>query len=319
MTRVPNADVFAALLRDAALSDAEVSSRVDRACDADYWRSLTSDVSVLDSCAALDSQDSAEAAVQSAIASVRDDGVFQLPPVLADRSLRALNAAVDAVVRAGWPAVFAFVYDQPWLCARLPSLARVVTGALGVGYQQIPHVFTHVVQPRRGASGWPPHVDGYSKGRLSVWVPLTAATLDNGCMYVVPSSAVALEIAARPEWMCTLTGDEALALFHGSRAMPTPAGAPIGWRFDVVHWGGRVMTPGAERRAFSLEFIAAGQEPAGDEHPLVSPDGPLPSWPVRLRGVAAALDTYRKFDLPLLRFRRFATAVLDRVHPEDCQ
>jgi hypothetical protein len=317
MTRVPNADVFAALLRDAALSDAEVSARLDRACDPAYWRGLTSDVSLLDTAPTLDTEAVGDAAIQSAGATMRDEGVFHLPPVLAAGSLRRINAAIDAVVAEGWPPAFVFVYDQPWLCARIPQLLQVVTHAFGEGCLQIPNVWTHRVQPRRGAAGWAPHLDGPPAAqRITVWIALTAATLENGCMYVVPRSAVPPEVSARPVWLPNLTGREALKMLHGARAMPASAGEVLGWCFEILHWGSPMTADGAERRAFSLEFIAAGEEPVADERPLLDLTGPLPSFTARLRAIAAPFDNYSRMEFPLIRFARFATTLLERL---DCQ
>src|SRR5438128_298573 len=85
---------------------------------------------------------------------MREEGVSRLPPLLPAASLRAINGAVDAIVAAGWPAVCVFLYDQPWLCARLPRLQQLLERAVGEPCLQVPNVWTHVVRPVRGAAGW---------------------------------------------------------------------------------------------------------------------------------------------------------------------
>src|SRR5262249_58094823 len=110
-------------------------------------------------------------------------------PVLIDEAtLAALNGAVDAVRTAGWPPVFAFVYDEFWSLVRIPAITTLLSATLGRGFRQIPHVWVHVVPPIEGGRGWTPHVDGYQNDRISVWLALSDATVENECMHLVPKA-----------------------------------------------------------------------------------------------------------------------------------
>jgi len=239
--------------------------------------------------------------------------------VMSDASLVAINTAIDAIVAAGWPAVCVFLYDQPWLCARLPHLQQLLEKSVGEPCLQVPNVWTHVVRPVRGAAGWFPHVDALTPRRVTVWLALTRATLSNGCIYAVPKTALLPGVAARWEQidertlLPPLNAFETLTLMHGARAMPAEAGEALGWHSDVLHWGGQSLAHGPERRAFSLEFIAASQPNADRDAPGLPTSGELPSWTSRLRMVAGALNSYSRYELAVLRFRPFARQMLHRL------
>src|SRR5439155_11077396 len=127
-----------------------------------------------------------------------------------------------------------------WAVARVPSLVRLLSGALGEGYRQVSRVWLHHVPPRNAASGWPPHFDGYRRAnRLTVWVPLTDATLDNGCIYLIPRNLIPAGTAAAFAGAGGLGVPDVQALLQASRAVPTPVGTVVGWSFDVLHWGAR--------------------------------------------------------------------------------
>jgi hypothetical protein len=308
-SRVP-ADVFAQLLRDARLSDRELSERLALAGDPAYWRGLAPEANILAGEAARPEGSLDDAATDAAIEEMKREGLCHLPRAIAPPIVRTINAIIDAVLAAGWPGVFAFIYDELWWCARQPAVARLVTGALGAGARQIPHVYTHIVPAKPGASGWPPHVDGPAKGRMSIWAAFSDATLDNGCMHAVPSSAASPEIVER-FFEDKLTSREFKEMLHKTRAMPAVAGDVLGWTLEVIHWGGPVRRAAAvERRAVSFEFIAADQEPRDDERPLVALDGPLPSYENRLRAIAAGVLEYVRFERRLLRYDDLARQLL---------
>src|SRR5438046_922412 len=116
-------------------------------------------------------------------------GYVHLESLLHETRLAELAALVGSVHEAGWPAVWSFVYDELWSLAWEPPLRQVAETALGRGAFLIPHLAVHYVAAEGEARGWHAHVDGRGRrNRLTTWVPLTDATLSNGCMYVVPKS-----------------------------------------------------------------------------------------------------------------------------------
>src|SRR5207245_2078717 len=122
------------------------------------------------------------------------EGYFQAEPLFSVRVIQRLRNGIEVLRKEDWPPVFSFIYDEFWLATRGPSLAGLLSTALGPEHRQIPHLWTFYIPPTRGATGWLPHVDGWEKSdgsgdrsnRLTVWIPLSEATLENGCMYVIP-------------------------------------------------------------------------------------------------------------------------------------
>jgi hypothetical protein len=330
----PPPQVFRDLLERAKLSADEAAGRVQRALDPGYWQALlppapgppppgessppapgrSTGGERVGAAArpAYAPPGTGDAAIAAAVADFTSSGVYRLSRALDASMVQRLNAIVDAVLAAGWPAVFAFAYDELWECARIDPIRRLATGALGAGAKQIPHVWVHVLRPGGGAAGWSPHIDGPGNDRLTAWIALSPAGLDEGCMFAVPrDEAVARAVA---EWRerDALEKAHVKTLLQGARAMPAAAGDVLGWGFDIIHWGGVVAPGGAGRRSVSLEFIGPDAAPGPTDEPLVSLDAPLPPHRDRMRAIGAALLEYRKFEPLIVRFqdvaRRLAAA-----------
>ena len=296
------------LLGNTELSGAELAARLSRARDAEYWRQLAPELS-LDGTTPLPALAADEAALQAVALQFQHDRYCKTAPLLPPASLAILNRSIDIVMAAGWPAVFALVYDPLWACFRLPVLAALLTSHLGPGFVQIPHLWVHVVPAVTGASGWMPHADGFRPARVSVWLALTDATVDNGCLHIVPPDALP-EVFRTTNVDQTVTMAEAFRALQATRAMPIPAGAALAWEFDVFHWGGRAVDPREARRAISMEFLAAGHAPESDESPLLDATGPLPSFDTRLHIIAIALQAYAKREPVARRYLPLAAPLL---------
>ena len=305
------------LLREAAMQLAtgaimparELAERLARARRPEYWQSLSPHLRIGANqplpCLEVDAEREATAARL-----FEAEGYFETPELLPPDALAALNQCIDLVTAAGWPAIFALVDDRFWQCARLPALRRLVAARLGEGYQQIPHVWIHIVQAVDGAAGWMPHFDGFALKRVSVWLALTRATTENGCMYLVPSSVLPDSFRIKDATPDVPMRDVVRAM-HATRAMPVEAGAALGWEFHVFHWGGRAVNPRSQRRALSMEFLAASEQPGPDERPLLDPDGALPDLAYRLKAIGLALDTYSKREPLSLRFRSLGQRLME--------
>ncbi len=312
--------VVADLLERSRMPAAEAARRAALAADAEYWDTVAGgagtaggagrarNLTIGTTDAASPAAAIADSDLRAVIAEFQDDGYFRTPPLLPGGALASLNRAIDAVVGQGWPPVFAWVYDQFWSCARLPAVARLIESRLGAGYAQIPHVWVHVVPATAGATGWTPHFDrvGRHDRRASVWLALTDATLDNGCMHLVPPRSLPPTLATSALDEGAIPTSDVLRALQATRALPAPAGSALGWGFDVLHWGGPCVKPGGARRAISMEFIAAAEPPVADEAPLVAVAGPLPALAERLRMVGQAICSYEKFEPGLVRYRAVA-------------
>jgi hypothetical protein len=295
------------LARASKLSDRDLDARLDRARDAKYWESLSPSIHI-GKLHAIEDVEVDQAAQSRYHRFFNEEKYFETPVLIAPSALAHVNAVIDAVMAAGWPAEFALVDDAFWLCARIPALRALVEARLGQGYRQIPHLWLHVVRKVDGAGGWPPHFDGFRTNRISVWLALTDATTTNGCMFVVPPKS--LPESFRTFKMETLATTDVMRAMHATRALPVRAGASLGWDFDVFHWGGRAVQPGLERRALSMEFLGASESPEEDEVPIIDVDAPLPSLDLRLKVIAIGLDTYSKREPLAARFRSLTDDLL---------
>jgi hypothetical protein len=300
------------------LEPAAVEERAARARSPQYWASLCPALTIGGATAPLDEIAMADAVYVDATRHLREHGYGALPVFLPPPVLAKLNRAIDAVTAAGWPAIFAWVFDELWFTVRTLAVARLLEGALGPGAAQVPHIWVHIVPAVDGARGWGPHKDGGlahgSRSHLSIWIALTDASVDNGCIYVLPRSTASAAFIDR-DWA---TGEipvaDAVRLIGAVRALPAPAGSALAWDFDVLHWGGVRRGPGGPRRSLSLEFIARDTAPFEDEHPLL-PCGagdPLPEFADRLTYIAEGLLQYGKHEPGVQRFRPLAERLLSR-------
>jgi Phytanoyl-CoA dioxygenase (PhyH) len=287
-----------ALLSDVQSSEAVDEDAVLRALDRGFWRDLNPQLSIEGSTTAesFEGDSLSDAELEEIGRRIRAHGYFHTSPTLDVTRLEQLADGVERLREAGWPPAFCFLYDEAWLAGRAPSIAGVVTAGLGTGYSQIPKMWCHRVDPSRRSSGWAPHRDGYDAesrdGRLTVWIPLTDANLENGCIYLVPTDMLP-EDGSEPS---------AMVLLQGARALPASPGEAIGWGCHTFHWGGScsgyATTP---RVALSLEFIADGTEPHREETPLIEVGPSLPSFEQRLALVAHGVLEYAGFETSLAR------------------
>lgn len=199
-----------------------------------------------------------------------------------------LAETVRALARAGLPPVFGFLYDEFWLPFRqLDPLFREVLGP----YAMLPDFWIWNVDPARGEAGWTPHRDkGHTTLRpdglpqsLTVWVPLSAATPLNSCMYIVPARD-------DPTYGTPREGDWRFDL-ASVRALPAAPGDVLVWNQAVLHWGSKSAAHGGESRiSMAVEFQRADVAPMN--MPLIKPLAALP-FEVRLKLIAKQVLQYR--------------------------
>ena len=297
------------LIEQTRLQDEEVDSYLTKAVDVGYWRKLIPHLSI-------GGDSKPERVEKSSIGSLRQrellegltrEGYFQTGPLLSAAVLGQMRECVEILKANGWPSIFAFIYDQFWLVWRAPSLVQLLSVALGPGYKVIPHMWCYYVHPIRGASGWPPHADGLGMlKRLTVWIPLSDATLDNGCMYVIPKDLL-------PEGMsdgvCNskpVTSEGVAHLLQSSRALPAQAGSFLGWDFNVIHWGSVCHKVAEPRISISLEFIGEHTEPADDEMPVFDLQSTLPTFVQRLHIIGKGILLYHDREVRMLRYVELA-------------
>ena len=298
----------ARMLSDSRPRPQELRSYFLKANSADYWRRLNPNLKV---CSGVLNRSVEKLPLtsrenKSLVGRIAADGFFQTSRFLSGPLIQRMRRCVETLKRHGWPPVFAFVYDEFWLLPRAPSIVRFLRAVLGREYRQLPHLWCHYITPVSGYSGWSAHVDGSTEsGRLSLWFPLSDATLENGCMYVIPKGRLPTGLITK--WgHHNVTPEELRIFLQGSRAIPTPAGSVIGWEFGLIHWGSTVGIASEPRISFSLEFIGEGIPRQRHEDYTIDHKTQLPGFEERLRIIGNCLMDYQKFELETVRFADLA-------------
>ena len=155
-----------------------------------------------------------------------------------------------------WLLPFIFTFCEPWMIQS--KLSRVVESLFGDEYCLLPEFWAWHVDPNNEDAGWGPHRD---KGRwslfengdpisLTVWIPLTDATIDNSCMHVVPANRDS-------NYFLDVWKKEHIDL-QNIVALPVLAGAPLIWNSNIIHWGSNSLARDIPPRisvAFEVQVI----------------------------------------------------------------
>jgi Phytanoyl-CoA dioxygenase (PhyH) len=301
------------MLESARLPGAAVDALLNDATDSDYWRHFCPALSVgtsswrdLREACTLDSADIAQLAEK-----LGTEGYFRTKAILPIPLIHKMRACVEQLRSQNWPPVFAFVFDEFWAILRTASLDRLVSAFLGQEYKQTSAIWTYYVSARKGSTGWAPHVDGSGDHRLSVWLPLTDATLDNGCMYVIPRNLVPGSLPADYREWGTVEKGELSRLLQGSRALPADAGCVLGWDQNLIHWGSVSSGSTIPRISIAVEFIAARAKPNNTEYPLLATTS-LPTFEQRLYSIGRSMSDYNRFEPLMNRFAEVAQRLMAR-------
>jgi hypothetical protein len=219
-------------------------------------------------------------AMQTAL---RTEGYFVAPPALSPSLLDRCRDALARIAALGAPAVGIYALDAPWELAS--ALFAHAEAALGEP-AYLRHTFWAWNLDETTPRGWPPHRDRADLGvdatgaprSITLWVPLTDATPDNGCIYVVPAP---LDV----EYWNPKAQADVLSL-QCVRALPAVAGSILGWTSSLLHWSGIARAGVRGRQSISFEYQT------GDVAPPHYERGWSPSRDERRAIVLEQWDTY---------------------------
>lgn len=182
-----------------------------------------------------------------------EEGYFQDQSESCDRIAPLLAEAVTICKRLDIPPAFLFLFDEPW--EMFYSLHPMISSFLGPNYKVLPDFWTWHVDPQAGEAGWRPHRD---KGRaalapngvptsLTIWIPLTEATPQNGCMYILPANRDPVYNTPNEKtWQVDMAA---------IRALPGKPGDFFCWNQAVLHWGSMTSRfAKGPRMSMALEF-----------------------------------------------------------------
>ncbi len=242
------------------------------------------------------------------------EGYCEMPPLLSPAKIKRMTDAVTTIRNAGWPPVCVFAYDEFWSIWQTPALVDVLSDVLGPGYQLLPSLWCYYVHPTPGAKGWPPHADAFGTPGLSVWIPLTNATLENGCMSVVPKDLVPETMDVGRMMSAKRSPTEWFThLMQCARPLPARAGSILAWDWDTIHWGGVARRPTTPRISISAEFIGASDPSANSGSSFEFSIGSMPSFRDRLRVIAHCIRRFSVNDAWTFRYQDLGQMLADSL------
>ncbi len=287
----------------------EVVSPFERVSDAGFWRRLNPSATVGSTAPILwQAPDYNPETVRRAIAHYREQGFGTMPAVLSAVQVAKMRAVIECLRMADWPAVFAFVYDDFWSIARSAPLRAWLVDTLGENYRLLPRVWAHYVAAGPGQAGWAPHLDGRHTSPLtmSVWIPLSGATVTNGCMYVVKRSASTCDLTRDFHQTGSFSRDAVDVLLRHARALPATPGDVLSWDHLMLHWGSGWDMGNDPRISLALEFSTPERWPSADPSLFVDPFEPPPNLASRLALIGRAILKYERFEPMVARFAPLA-------------
>jgi hypothetical protein len=299
--------------RQSILPESDVTTLFQNAIDRKYWRSLCPEMGVMNQRDMNQLEDKTPSSEQLAwvYAHLERHGYFQISTVIALPVIQRMYKCVETLRNSGWPPPFSFVYDDFWSIVRVPSLVELLSRKLGTGYLQTAPVWTYRVDPQARASGWSPHVDSRNdEGRITVWIPLTDASIGNGCMYVIPQDRVPPALPTSYLDWTTVSRDELGVLLRSVIPLPATVGSVLGWNNSLIHWGGRALEPAASPRiSIGVEFMSKGASPRSWEMPFF--DLKLPDLATRLRVIGQSISHYEKFEPAMRKYCGLAAKLVE--------
>jgi hypothetical protein len=273
-------------------TDATLAARFRALADPALWRGLAPQLHVADTqlwAGAAHPIAFDDARLKSVKTDLAREGYFQLPAQEWGVDVAEVAAGASAAVSAGYLPVFAFMYDEPWIM--YARLRKLIAAALDERYMMMPAFWAWHVDGTREPAGWTPHRDlGHHTllpdrrpKAMTFWLPLTDATPQNGCMYILP--------ADRDPHYGTPQDHQTNLDLQNVRALPSPAGGVLAWTQAVFHWGGRARIPLAQPRiSISVEFQRGDQPPIYE--PLLDPQH-MPDPALRLRLILRQILQYQ--------------------------
>jgi len=216
-----------------------------------------------------------------------NDGFVHLKRETPERTLPMIAAAMNRIVKAGLPAAFIGVYDEVWTL--VAQMNGAIDGIFDGKGAMVPNFWACHGQVAPGLSagrnraGHGVFADGTPK-TITVWMPLTEATPENGCVYVVP--------AGQDRNYGKSGAMQADASLPGIRALPAQAGDALIWTGETYRWQARPDRRGREKPLLSLTWEFQSRAIAPLEGLLID-SYPYVPFETRLALVARQMPRYR--------------------------
>ena len=199
-----------------------------------------------------------------------------------------MKKSITGIVNYKLPPVFAFVYDEFWYIQF--QLRMLLEKFLDKNYKQLPDFWAWHVSS--GQSGWAPHRDKVEGSlfknsipkSLTVWIPLSKASPNNSCMYMLPANKD--KFYNKPKLNSGFPG-----ALSDIRALPAEAGDVLMWTQEVYHWGSSSGEDSLNEPRISIAFEFQRSDVAPFNNILLEPNL-LPSFNDRLALISMQILQY---------------------------
>jgi len=199
-----------------------------------------------------------------------DEGYINLGELLSNEEVAAMHKGIMGIKKQNFIPIFCLVYDEFWNVAC--RLRNILNEVIEENYCQLPAIWVWYVDKDKEESGWEPHRDNASKALLdngmpksvTIWVALSDATTENGCMYIFPPC---FDKNYKESKQSTIIPQAIRSLFTPKKykkndispqsvyGLPVPvnAGTILLWNHQVLHWGGK-SSKSAKKSRVSMAF-----------------------------------------------------------------
>jgi hypothetical protein len=263
--------------------------------DTSYWRKLNPGLSIGSAAksARWEPKKYSQREAQRIRETLIPDAYFSIPDFLSKLRIQKMHAAVNTIRNEGWPIPFVFVYDIFWQAPRRMQL--IVGDLLGEDFRMLPDFWAWFIDHRSSGRGWRKHRDRNADcidenglpQSLTVWIALSDATADNGCIHCLPASK-------DPRYRIEFS-ELNIEQPEDIRALECDAGTLLAWNQVLLHWGGRAR-PSAKNSRVSFAYEFQRKEVAAHNLPLLDPMIP-PSFEQRLALIAKQVLQYQHMHL----------------------
>ena len=187
------------------------------------------------------------------------DGYTIIPELLPTHIFQALNEAFDQLKSCNIQPVGIITHPLFWKI--ITSLDPIAKLFLKEQYHILPESWAWDIDQTKNSKGWAPHreklfstVNSDNMPRsLSIWFPITPATPENSCMYVLPSCDDANYPIGPTKYELP---------FQSIRALPASPGDVIIFNHNILHWGSQSSQWAANpRRAIAYECQISSEKP----------------------------------------------------------
>jgi hypothetical protein len=310
-----------ALIQQFGSTGEDLERFCSRAADPYYWISLNPEHSIsVDGRVSWDGESAvSDDVIERATRNYRTYGFLSLSGILSVAQVARMRAVIERLRSADWLPVFSFIYDDFWLIGRSKQLRALLASVLHPEYRLLTRIWTHYVQIAPGNGGWTPHLDHPDETghTASVWIPISRATLTNGCMHLVKRNSRTDKLCKEFPGQANFSKPQVIDLLKNCRALPAEPGSVLLWDEKILHWGAQVEDCDEPRISIALEFTVPEFREADNREALLDPMTALPSFEQRLELICGSILSYRRFEPMVERYAPLARALLSTRFKEN--